>query len=148
MSARSKIQKAIIKQLKETLNGLSPYETNIYDNISHRLKFWDEINDFPFICVTVGDERREYESSQIKHGYINYCLKVYVNSENPEEDLETVMADVERAIDANIRLPYDQFNPSARTEDIRVTSISTDEGMLAPFGVGEIYLEVFYLKFS
>lgn len=146
MSARSQIQQAIIRQLKEKLNGCEPYSTNIYQSISSRLKFWDEINDFPYICVTVGDEHREYLPGNFKWGRINYCLKIYVNSEDPEEELEKVLADVETAIDSNIRLSYDLLNPSITTEDIRVLSIVTDEGNLAPFGVGEITLEVLYQK--
>lgn len=146
MSARSKIQKAIAKQIKEQLNGIAPYKINIYGNVDTRLRFWDEINDFPFICITVGQESREYLPANFKWGRVAYTLKVYVNSENPEEDLEDVMADVERAIDANIRLPYDEFETGLTTEDIRVLSIVTDEGALAPFGVGEITIEVLYQK--
>lgn len=144
MSARSKIQKALKNALIECLNGVSPYSINIYGNVDTRLRFWDEVNDFPFICITVGDESREYLPGNFKWGRIIYVFKIYVNSENPEEDLEAVMADVERAIDSNIRLSYDQFDPSARTEDIRILSIVTDEGSLAPFGVGEITIEVLY----
>lgn len=146
MSARSKIQKAIAKQLKELINGIDPYKVNLYGNVDTRLRFWDEINDFPYICITVGGESREYLPSNFKWGRITYNLKIYVNSENPEEDLEDVMADVERAIDADIRLSYDEFDPSGRTEDIRILSIVTDEGSLAPFGVGEITIEVLYQK--
>ena len=146
MSARSQIQKAIANQLKEQLNGIAPYKVNIHGNVDTRLRFWDEINDFPYICITVGGETREYLPSNFKWGRVTYNLKIYVNSEIPEEELEDVMADVERAIDANIRLSYDQFDPTARTEDIRILSIVTDEGSLAPFGVGEITIEVLYQK--
>lgn len=146
MSARSKIQKAIAKQLKEQINGIAPYIVNLHGNVDTRLRFWDEINDFPYICITVGGESREYLPSNFKWGRVQYNLKIYVNSENPEEDLEDVMADVERAIDADIRLSYDEFDPSGRTEDIRILSIVTDEGSLAPFGVGEITIEVLYQK--
>lgn len=146
MSARASIQKAIANHLKEKIIGVDPYKTNIYGNVDTRLRFWDEINDFPYICITVGGETREYLPGNFKWGRITYNLKVYVNSESPEEELEDVMADVERAIDANIRISYDEFNPSVTTEDIRVLSIITDEGALAPFGVGEITIEVLYQK--
>jgi hypothetical protein len=145
MSARSQIQKAIAKQLCN-INGIEPYKVNLYNNVDTRLRFWDEINDFPYICITVGQESREYLPGNFKWGRVAYNLKVYVNSETPEEDLEDVMADVERAIDANIRLPYDDLNPTTTTEDIRILSIVTDEGSLAPFGVGEITIEVLYQK--
>jgi hypothetical protein len=144
MSARTQIQKALIESLKEKLNGASPYVTNLSGRIDHRLRYWDEINDFPFICVVTGTETREYLPGNFKWGRIYYCIKTYVNSENPGEDLEDVMADVERAIDANINLQYDLFNPTVVTTDIRVESITTDEGSLAPYGVGEITIEVLY----
>lgn len=146
MSARTGIQKALIKVIKENLNGIAPYFTNIYERVDSRLRYWDEINDFPFICLVTGSETREYQPANVKLGRIHYCFKIYVNSENPEDDLENVMADVERAIDANNNLQYDEYNPAVRTIDIRIDSITTDEGSLAPFGVGEINIEVLYQK--
>lgn len=146
MSSRSGIQKALIEQLK-TINGAPPYTTNLFNkNIEGRLKFWDEVNDFPYICVVPGSESREYKPGNFKWGRITYTVRIYVNSEDPQEDLEAVMADVETAIDSNFNLSYDAFNPALTTEDIRILSISTDEGGLAPYGVGEIILEVLYQK--
>lgn len=146
MSQRSKIQQALANQIKEKVNGADPYITNIHGNVSTRLVYWDEVNDFPFVCVMTGPETREYLPGNFKWGCVNYTIRIYVNGENPEEELEEVMADVETAIDSNIRLQYDQFNPGATTEDIRILSISTDEGQLAPYGVGEITIEVKYQK--
>lgn len=145
MSARSQIQKALIEKLKE-INGNPPYNCNIYQNVEGRLKFWDEVNDFPYICIVPGTETREYLPSAFKWGRVSYTIRIYVNSEDPQEDLEVVMADVETAIDSNITLAYDVLNSAISTQDIRILSISTDEGALAPYGVGEIIIEVLYQK--
>ena len=147
MTNRSKIQQALAASIKAKLNGAPPYTTNLYNkNVDTRLKFWDEVNDFPYICITAGGESREYLPGNFKWGRITYTLRVYVNGEYPEEELEAVMADVETAIDSNFNLQYDEFNPSISTEDIRILSLSTDEGALAPYGVGEIIIEVLYQK--
>jgi len=145
MSARSQIQKALIEKLKE-INGNPPYNCNIYQNVEGRLKFWDEVNDFPYICIVPGSETREYLPGAFKWGRVSYTIRIYVNSEDPQEDLEVVMADVETAIDSNITLAYDVLNSAISTQDIRILSISTDEGALAPYGVGEIIIEVLYQK--
>lgn len=146
MSDRAGIRDALAIQLKEKLSGAGEYNTNIQGNVYTKLKFWDEINDFPSICITAGQELREYQPGGFKWGTINYALRVYVNAEDPETELEAVLADVERALDENIRLRYDKFNPGKATTDVRITSITTDEGVLAPFGVGEITIEVLYQK--
>lgn len=146
MSSRAGIRDALVSVLKEKLTGAGNYSTNIQGNVYPRLKFWDEINDFPSIYVTTGQESREYLPGDFKWGTITYAIRLYVKSEDPEEDLEKLIADTERALDEVKILSYDKFNPSMRTTDVRVTSITTDEGVLAPYGVGEVTIEVLYQK--
>ena len=50
---------------------------------------------------------------------------------------------MEKVIDSNITLMYDTDN-SYNTADIQIQSITTDEGLLAPYGVGEINIQVRY----
>jgi hypothetical protein len=54
-----------------------------------------------------------------------------------------LIEDLERCIDANRVLQYDVDN-NLETTEILIQSITTDEGLLAPYGVGEINLEVRY----
>ena len=60
MSKRTSIVKAIADKIK-LINGVAPYKTNLFQNSYAKLKFWDEVNDFPCVYVTPGSEIREYQ---------------------------------------------------------------------------------------
>lgn len=141
MSARSSIAKALASKL-ELINGLPPYKSMLYkNNIYTKLLFWDEISDFSVICVVPGSETREYLPGGFKWGFINVSLKLYVNSEDPTSKLEDLLQDVEQVITDNELLEYEV---GKTTTEILITSITTDEGLLAPFGVGEMNLSIRY----
>lgn len=142
-SKRISIVKALAEKLK-SIDGNTPYSTNLYENVYPKLKFWDEINDFPSVYMTAGTEQREYLPGNFTWAYLNISVKVYVKSEeNAQEQLEAVLGDVEKCIDANRVLAYGSTTNEETTE-ILVQSITTDEGLLSPFGVGEINLQVRY----
>lgn len=140
MSARSSITNALVEKLK-LINGEAPYTVNIFDNVYAQHKFWDEVSDFPCIYVVPGAESREYLPGGFKWGFLNISLKVYVKGETPVQDLEYIMQDIESVIDSNRILAYDT---NKETTEILISSIVTDEGLLVPYGVGEITLLVRY----
>ena len=143
MSARSAIVDSLVTLLKN-IDGSGTYKSNLYDNVIGKLIFWDEVNDFPYICVSAGSEQREYLPGGFKWGYLNISFKIYVQTnEYPLEALENILEDIEDLLDANNHLEYDADNSKSIT-DIRVTSIVTDEGLLAPDGVGELDISVQY----
>ena len=140
MSARTKIVNALVDKFKG-INGSTPYNNTLYTNVENRLRFWDEINDFPYVCVTSGDEVREYLPGDFKWAFLTVSIKIYVREEEASERLESVIEDIEYILDNNFRLTYDT---NKTTEDIRIISITTDEGLLHPTGVGEVTLQVRY----
>lgn len=142
MSARAGIQKAIIEKLK-SIDGTGNYKTNIFNNAYPTLKFWDEVSDFPSIYSSNGMETRDYMPAAFKWGFLNISLKLYVRSETASEDLEALIEDVEKVIDSNRTIVYDETTGAATTE-ILISSIVTDEGLLKPFAIGEINLQVRY----
>jgi hypothetical protein len=146
MSRRTSIVKALAEKFKQ-IDGSAPYSENIYNNAYPILKFWDEVEDFPCVYLTPGPEMREYLPSNFAWCYLNVGVKVYVRAENPQEQLEKLLEDCERVIDANRVLVYDTEN-NYETTEILVTSINTDEGLLAPYGVGEINIQIRYEKES
>ena len=142
MSRRASIVKALSEKLKE-IDGTGVYKTNLYENSFPKLKFWDEVNDFPSVYMSTGRETREYHPSDFAWGFLGISIKVYVRGEDAHEQLEQLLEDVERCIDANRVLVYDATN-NYETTEILIQSITTDEGLLAPYGVGEINVEVRY----
>jgi hypothetical protein len=142
MSRRSSIITALVAKFNQSIDGTAPYQTNISNNCFGKLRFWDEVNDFPSIFITPGSETREYLPSDFTWAYLALSIKIYVRGEEPQTELEALLEDVERCVDANRVLVYDEKN--SETTEILITSITTDEGLLAPYGVGEINLQVRY----
>lgn len=141
MSSRSKIVAKLVEEIAYNLDGGDPYITNIQARVFNKLKFWDEIDDFPSIFVTAGRETREYLPGGFKWGHLLLTIRVYVNSEYPEERLEEIFEDLENVIDSNGNLEYDT---GKKIEDMQILSLDTDEGLLAPIGVGEITIKIMY----
>lgn len=142
MSGRTRIIDAIVDKLK-TIDGTGIYKTNLHGNVFNRIKFYDEIQDYPTVCVVAGYENREYHPSDFTWGFLAVSLKVYVEGENSQELLENTIGDIEQCIHNNEQLIYDS-GAGERTAEILVVSIQTDEGVLNPIGVGEINLTVRY----
>lgn len=141
MSKRTSILKALVEKLKN-IDG-TQYTSNIYNNAHAKIKFWDEVNQFPAIYSSTGSEQREYMPSNFTWAYLGISLKLYCKGEDSAEQLEQLLEDVESVIDANRVLVYDSVN-NYETTEILISSITTDEGLLAPYAVGEINLQVRY----
>lgn len=142
MSRRTSIVKALVEKF-QAIDGNAPYQTNLFQNAFAKLKFWDEVNDFPCVYVHPGVETREYFPGEFSWGFLGVCIKVYVRGEDAQEQLEALLEDLENCVDANRQVMYDAVK-NYQITDIMVTSITTDEGLLAPYGVGEINLQVRY----
>lgn len=141
MSRRTSIIKALTEKLKQ-INGSEPYKTNLFDNAYSYLKFWDETNDFPSVYVVAGSEMREYLPGDFTWAFLNITLKLYCKGEDSQQNLEELLEDVEKVIHDNRVLNYDERG--YETTEILVTSIVTDEGLLAPYAIGEMTIQVRY----
>lgn len=143
MSRRTSIVKSLAEVFK-TIDGTTPFTTDIKGQSFAKLKFWDEINDFPGIYIHPTSETRDYLPGGFAWGLLGVCVKVYVKSEEEsQEQLEALLSDLETCVDLNRTLVYDATNQYGTTE-IEIQSITTDEGLLAPYAVGEIILQVRY----
>jgi len=135
---------AIVEKLKD-INGAGDYLTNLNENVSPRLKFWDEVVEFPAIHLNAGSETREYQGGGYKDRFLSVTLRCYVQDEDAVLALDELMEDVETVLEENSRLTYLDRNGVAQyTQQITIISIDTDEGVLEPLGVGEMLIEVQY----
>lgn len=138
---RVQIIDALVDLFKTNLNGNSPYTTDITDNVKSKQVFWDEINDYPSICIYSGGETREYLPGGFKWSFLTVNIRIYVQDEDAKDRLEEIFSDIEAILDGNNILVVDGNDLST---DVRILSLSDDEGLLNPLGVGEIILEVRY----
>jgi len=143
MSRRNSIVSAIAESFK-VIDGTGSYQTNIYNNSSNKLKFWDEVNDFPCIYVVAGSETREYMPAGFAWGFLNVCIKAYTRGEDAQSLLENLLEDIEYVIDGAKGVIYYDTTNNYHTDELSITSIVTDEGLLNPYGVGEVNLLVRY----
>ena len=142
---RRAIVGAIADKLYENLNGSPPFRSAV-QSVEPRLRFWDEVNDFPAIQVGAGQETREYEGAGFRFRFLRVTILCYVyDSEDVILALEELLEDVETVIEDNDPLTYtDSTGTSQSTAKTTILSVDTDEGVLEPLGVGEVILEVQY----
>ena len=142
---RNKIVDEYVKQLKG-INGQSPYNSNLFNEVHGNTIFLDQITQYPSVCVIAGDETREYQPSGFKWRYLNLEIRIYVSDEeDPQEELALLLEDIERVIDNNDVLTYDDsVSPNLKTTSSTILTLTTDEGVLAPLGIGEITIQVRY----
>lgn len=142
---RKKVVTALVNKLK-LINGNYPYNSNVFDNVDGHLKFLDEIEQYPKICVVAGDEFREYQPGDFKWRLLDLTIRVYISDNNDaQETLALLLEDIERVIDDNDNLVYDDtVDPSQSTTSLTIGSISTDEGVISPLGIGEMTVRVRY----
>lgn len=152
MSIRAGIAKRLRQLIAEKLNGVDPdYLTNLYGNVTNKVKHFSDINDFPYVSVTPGVETREDQPSNFSWGFLNLNLRIYVdNEEDAQGELETIISDLEYFLDNNLNIDFTLERPSGATQvsttDITINQITTDEGILDPKGLGEISITVRYEK--
>ena len=145
-TARNKIVDALVKELNASINGVSPYNSNIFNNADGHLKFLDAIQEYPQVCVVAGDETRTYEPGGIKWRFLQLDVRCYISDETePQETLALLCEDIERVIDNNDVLTYDDtVSPALKTTSLTIMTIATDEGVLTPLGIGEMNVMVRY----
>ena len=140
---RSAILTALAEKFKE-INGSGSFKSRLDDNVQTRMKFWDEIEQYPAVHMAAGAETREYWGGGNKWRFLSITIRAYVNAEDPIQELEELLEDIETVIDANNSLTYRQLGTDAGVSQFTVLSISTDEGVLAPLGIGEMIIEARY----
>lgn len=138
------IIQALVEKLKG-IDGNGDFNTDLYGNVSPRLKFWDEVSEFPSVHLNAGSETRLYQAGGYKDRFLAVTVRIYVQAEDAVEALEELLEDIETVIETNSRLSYtNRRGDEEFTQQITVVSIDTDEGVLEPLGVGEMLLEVRY----
>lgn len=139
---------SIVKQLAQRMKQISlqnGYNTDLGNQVSPRLKFWDQIDQYPSVHIASGQQIIQYQGGGFKDRYLNVLIRCYVNDDNSVQTLQRLLEDIQRIIDNNGRLAYlDSSGNPGTTRDIIIVSIDTDQGALAPLGAGQVILQVKY----
>lgn len=142
MSNRSNIVNHIITNLKKIDGRTSPFSssyefsTNLYENIYRGLKYIDEINEFPCVYLQCLREIRLYTTANATEGVVELALRCYFHSDENSLSTNNIVSDIEHVLynmDSDLELNIQQ---------ITITEIIVDSGLLEPYGMAEIFLSV------
>ena len=140
---RSSVINGFVSHL-EKVDGTGKFKSAIAE-VSPRIKFWDEVTEFPAVHVSAGAETRQYLGGGEKFRFLTLTFRCYVNEEDSVTALEKLLEDVETVIEDENPLTYtDPLGKTVSTIQHSVISIDTDEGVLDPLAIGEINLECRY----
>ena len=144
-SRRTDIIDFLVTNLKE-IDGVQSgfdssytYTTNIFNNVYRKIKFLDEVNDFPALYLNAGTEIRDFNTKSLTVATLDVTIRAYVYGEDNSQSLaDDVVQDIEHVI-------YSIGDNSDKgILDITIESISTDEGLAIPYGLAEAQLTVVY----
>ena len=142
-SRRRDIVNFLVGELKKidgsesTFDSTYTYQVNLFNNVFRRIKFLDEVNDFPSAYLQAGTENRVYDSKGLTTSTLDIMIRVYVHTEDATTELESTMQDIEFVI-------YNMDTEKYGMMDVQVASMGTDEGLLDPYGIGEVGVTVEY----
>ena len=96
---------ALVEKLKD-IDGTGAFLTDLNQNVSPRLKFWDEVTEFPSIHINAGRELRTYDGGGFKFRYLTITLRCYVeDNEDSVGALDALLEDVETVLVLRSILP-------------------------------------------
>jgi hypothetical protein len=144
-SRRTEIVDFLVTRLKEIDGTVSSYDagytynTNLFNNVFRKLKFLDEVNDFPSLYLSAGTEIRDFNSKSLTVATLDVTIRAYVFGEDNSQSLaDDLIQDIEHII-------YSLGdNPDKGILDITIDNISTDEGLAIPYGLAEVQTTVSY----
>lgn len=142
---RTEIVNYLIERLKNIDGDISPYDNsyqfklNIFNNAYRKIKFLDEVNDFPSIYLSAGTEIRNFQSENLTVATLTVIIRAYVYGEDNSQSLaDDLVQDIEHVI------YHIGDNPDKGILDITIENITEDEGLAFPYGIAEIELSVVY----
>ena len=123
----------IIAQLRTDLSQIA--------TCSSILKTIDEINDWPYITFTPSSESRQHYGANLRWGTTLIQLRGYTydTSIDAMTAAEQLARDIEQIVDA-FRLAHTTLN----VVQMRVQSITTDEGVMEPYGIADLSINLTY----
>ena len=148
MSNRTDITNLLVNNLKLINAGISPFNpdytfnTNIHGNAMKGTKFIDEINDFPSVFVISETEYRKYNTTDLTEAVVETVVRCYIMDDNTLVTMNGLIQDIEHVV-------YSITSPTELLlQDITISNIITDKGLLHPYGMAEIFLNARFEIFT
>lgn len=131
----------VLQQQMQRIDGrTSPWDSrytfnfNVHDEVHLRLLYFDEVNSFPCICMSVEREAVLHAESNTRYRSILLELRGYCHSEDVQQSGEHLAQDIEHVIQY-MRQEHPEIT------EIRIQSVQTDSGLNSPYGACIIQIE-------
>jgi hypothetical protein len=108
-------------------------------NITRRLAFLHEVNDFPAISFVSSGETRFHYSRNQRFAQISLGIRGFVYDEYSVGLAEQLGRDIEAALDR-----YARSHADIGLVEARVVAFRTDEGLYDPYGIADLDIEITY----
>ena len=145
-SRRSDIIDLLVTELKKIDGGTSDFDssytfnTDLSNNVERKIKFLDEVNDFPSLYIAAGTEIRDFNSQNLTNATLDATIRAYVFSEDESQDkMDDLIQDIEHVV---YRIGD---NSDKGIQEISISNISADEGLFTPYGLSEIEVTIDYI---
>ena len=136
----------ISNRIKKIDGGASDFDsrytfnTDLSNNVERNIRFLDEVNDFPSLYIAAGTEIRDFNSQNLTNATLDATIRAYVFSEDQsQEKIDDLIQDIEHVI---YRIGD---NSNKGIQQISISNLSTDEGLLTPYGLSEIEVTIDYI---
>jgi hypothetical protein len=145
VSRRTEIIDFLVTQFKEIDGAQSgfdssfTYNTNLFNNVFRKIKFIDEVNDFPALYLSAGTENRDFNTKSLTVATLDVTIRAYVFG---EDDAQTKVDDLIQDVEHVIYNLGD--NADKGIFDIQIDNITADEGLIEPYGLAEIVITIQY----
>jgi hypothetical protein len=127
----------IISAFKTHLGQINSVDSN---NVYSSYRWIDELNDYPAITFVARSEQRLGRGSGRKLALIIISLRAYVfNGDGAMDEVEQLVRDVETQVET-----FAESNRDLLVESALVASVRTDEGLMHPYGVGDMDINITY----
>lgn len=142
---RNSIVMAIVDLLKTIRGSGSGFLVDLNGQVFPKMQFFEDVTDFPAVCVVASNETREYQAAGYRDRYLDIRIMLYIKEDKALDKCEALLEDIETILEDNSALTYTKRDGTTdKTKDITVLSIGTDEGTLEPISIGEIMVRVHY----
>tara|TARA_R100001377_G_scaffold74568_1_gene50852 strand:- start:4 stop:438 length:435 start_codon:yes stop_codon:yes gene_type:complete len=134
---RTQIVEALVSDIHTNISRL------LAGNVTRRMVFLNEVNDFPFVCLKLEPETRFHYGAGRKLATLAIQLRGYVFDGDSGENID-LAEDLGMDIEEAVIQPFAEAHRDIGVEFIGVQSFATDEGLMSPYGVMDQTINITY----
>ena len=134
---RTQIVEALVSDIHTNISRL------LAGNVTRRMVFLNEVNDFPFVCLKLEPETRFHYGAGRKLATLALSLRGYVFDGDSGENID-LAEDLGMDIDSLVIDKFAEAHRDLAIEFAGVQSFRTDEGLMSPYGIADLTITITY----